>query len=105
MRFFQPVHIPKIQQHRASSDRLNVSYFTDPLCPWSWAMERGWAQLLDKWESSIDVIYKLTGLVVNRNDYRDEPPLSIPACLAVKCIQRQFTHFVSPYLQLLVPIL
>lgn len=50
--------------------RLNMVYYTDPLCCWSWAFEKAWQQL--KQNYSMNVRYCMGGLLSDWNNYNDQ---------------------------------
>jgi len=110
---------------------LKISYYTDPLCCWSWAMEQGWTELLEKWGHRLEISYKMAGITLDGNHFpgwlytdwtiyehpapkemprsdtgypiwlKDAPSSSIPACLAVKCVQLQSPKLAVLFLRLL----
>jgi putative protein-disulfide isomerase len=50
---------------------LTVTYFTDPLCVWSWAFEPVWRRLLQAYEGRIRWRYAMGGMIPSWRDYRD----------------------------------
>ena len=50
---------------------VNIIYYTDPLCCWSWAFEPHWQQLLDRYQDSITVRYCMAGLLESWKSYYD----------------------------------
>jgi putative protein-disulfide isomerase len=50
---------------------VDVTYYTDPLCCWSWAMEPQWRQLRQELGESLTVTYKMGGLLPSWNSYSD----------------------------------
>ncbi|HYD21228.1 MAG TPA: DsbA family protein [Flavipsychrobacter sp.] len=53
------------------ADRLSIVYYTDPLCCWSWAMERHWLRFMEEYKDSISVRYCMTGLIESWQNYND----------------------------------
>jgi putative protein-disulfide isomerase len=51
--------------------RLDIVYYTDPLCCWSWAMNPQLAQFKTAWEGSIQWRYCMGGLLPAWNQYTD----------------------------------
>ncbi|MDB5191848.1 MAG: DsbA oxidoreductase [Segetibacter sp.] len=58
-----------IDQHEA--DRLDITYFTDPLCCWSWGFEPQWRKLRYEFEGKISFRYCMAGLLPSWKDYND----------------------------------
>ena len=52
-------------------DRIRVSYYTDPLCCWSWAFEEQWRKLLDEFGDSIEYRYVMCGMIPDWKSYND----------------------------------
>jgi len=52
-------------------DRVVVTYYTDPLCCWSWAIRPQWEQLREEYEGSLGVTYKMAGLLPSWNHFSD----------------------------------
>ena len=50
---------------------VDVTYYTDPLCCWSWAMEPQWRQLRQELGESLTVTYRMGGLLPSWNNYSD----------------------------------
>src|SRR5687768_10810953 len=50
---------------------LDIVYFTDPLCCWSWAMNPQLAQLKTAWKGTIRWRYCMGGLLPSWNQYTD----------------------------------
>jgi predicted DsbA family dithiol-disulfide isomerase len=45
------------------ADSVEVTFYTDPLCCWSWAMAPAWDRLKAKYGATIKVRYKMGGLL------------------------------------------
>jgi len=44
-------------------DRVEVVFYTDPLCCWSWGMEPQWRKLQYEYRQNLHVTYKMIGLL------------------------------------------
>jgi len=53
------------------ADRLNIIYYTDPLCCWSWAFEPQWRRFRYEFQNYITWQYRMGGLVSSWNNYND----------------------------------
>ncbi len=53
------------------SSRVYVTYYTDPLCSWSWAMEPGWRRLRYAFGDQVQWRYKMGGLVADATEFED----------------------------------
>jgi|SRR5690606_30955153 len=53
------------------ADRIEIVYYTDPLCCWSWAFEPHWQQLLSNFEHKVSWKYCMGGLVPDWESYND----------------------------------
>lgn len=54
-----------------NGDRLNIIYFTDPLCCWSWVFEPVWQQLRDTLAPVLTYQYCMGGMLSSWNEYND----------------------------------
>ena len=54
-----------------ASDRLEITYYTDPLCCWSWAFEPQWRKLLYVFSGQIRYRYCMGGLLPGWKNYND----------------------------------
>jgi putative protein-disulfide isomerase len=52
-------------------DHVEIIYYTDPLCCWSWAMEPQWRRLLHEYDGKISWKYCMGGLIPDWNTYND----------------------------------
>lgn len=50
---------------------VDIIYYTDPLCCWSWAFEPQWRRLLYDYEGQITYRYCMGGLLPSWNNYTD----------------------------------
>lgn len=53
------------------TDRIDILYFTDPLCCWSWAMEPQWRKLVFQYKDYITRTYCMGGLIPSWNGFVD----------------------------------
>jgi predicted DsbA family dithiol-disulfide isomerase len=51
---------------------VEITYYTDPLCCWSWAMEPAWQRLRNEYPDDITVLYKMGGLLPSWTMYNDQ---------------------------------
>jgi len=54
-----------------SADIVEITYFTDPLCCWSWALEPQWQRLLFEYDGHIARKYVMGGLLPEWDKYED----------------------------------
>lgn len=52
-------------------DEFFISYFTDPLCAWSWAFETEWQQLKQHFGHRLHATYHMAGLIPDWKTYND----------------------------------
>jgi len=52
-------------------DKVAITYFTDPLCCYSWAMEPQWRRLQYEYASNIEVQYIMGGLLPDWTSFED----------------------------------
>src|SRR5688572_2904993 len=52
-------------------DRIDITYYTDPLCCWSWALEPQWRKLLYEFNGLISWRYCMTGMIPSWDQYND----------------------------------
>jgi len=58
-----------IQQNEG---RVEIVYYTDPLCCWSWAFEPQWRRLQYKLRDKLSVRYCMGGLIADWKNFNDE---------------------------------
>ncbi|MCB9140533.1 MAG: DsbA family protein [Caldilineaceae bacterium] len=51
--------------------RLHITYYTDPLCAWSWALEPQWRLLQFVLGDQLDFCYCMGGMISDWNRYND----------------------------------
>lgn len=123
------------QQTAQQTDRVQIIYYTDPLCCWSWAFESQWRKLVYTFRDFISYRYCMSGMIADWKNYQDavnsvsrpiqmgpvwmeahhvsgmpfydliwikDPPASsYPACVAVKCAEKQSAKTGELYLRAL----
>lgn len=55
----------------AGTDNIEVTFYTDPLCCWSWAMEPHWQRLRSDHPNDLRVTYKTIGLLPAWDRFHD----------------------------------
>jgi putative protein-disulfide isomerase len=55
----------------ATADGVEVSFYTDPLCCWSWAMAPAWDRLKGELGKGLKVCYKMGGLLPSWGHFED----------------------------------
>lgn len=55
-----------------AADRLEIVFYTDPLCCWSRAVQPQLGKLQQEWETYLQVRYCLCGMIESWQHYRDE---------------------------------
>jgi predicted DsbA family dithiol-disulfide isomerase len=51
--------------------RIKITFYTDPLCCWSWAFEQHWQKLLETYREYITHEYVMGGLIPHWKNYND----------------------------------
>lgn len=54
-----------------AADSIDITYYTDPLCCWSWAFEPAWQKLLQELKGRITYRYVMGGLLPHWKHYHD----------------------------------
>lgn len=57
---------------QAAEGRLNITYFTDPLCCWSWVFEPVWQQLKNDLAPILNYRYCMGGMIPSWSNYNDD---------------------------------
>jgi len=60
------------QELTNNADQVDITYYTDPLCCWSWAFEPQWRKLLYEFNGKIKWQYIMGGLIPSWKNYSDE---------------------------------
>ena len=55
----------------STTDSVEMIFYTDPLCCWSWAMEPDWQQLRQEYGGVLRVSYKMGGLIPSWQHFQD----------------------------------
>src|SRR5690606_32590351 len=58
-------------EKKVMTEPVYVTYFTDPLCSWSWAFEASWRRLLSEFGEALHYSYRMGGLLANWQRYQD----------------------------------
>jgi putative protein-disulfide isomerase len=58
-------------QKPTGADGMEIIFFTDPLCCWSWAMEPHWRKFQDEYGERLRVTYKMIGLLPSWAHFHD----------------------------------
>ncbi|WP_051350305.1 DsbA family protein [Dyadobacter alkalitolerans] len=53
------------------ADRVEIVYYTDPLCCWSWAFETHWQRFLQEYSAYISYQYCMSGLIPDWERFND----------------------------------
>jgi putative protein-disulfide isomerase len=61
----------KAQHLTQESEMVEIIYYTDPLCCWSWAFEPHWRRLKSEFKSRIICKYRMGGLIADWNSFQD----------------------------------
>lgn len=51
--------------------QIQIDFYTDPLCCWSWAFDQHWKKLLERYPHEIDYHYIMCGMIPDWNKYND----------------------------------
>ncbi len=54
-----------------SGDRIDIVFYTDPLCCWSWAMEPQWRRIQYEYRDLLSIRYCMGGLLSDWNNFND----------------------------------
>ncbi len=60
-----------VQEGAAAGAELHVTYYTDPLCSWSWAFEPQWRRLRQECGDQLDWQYHMAGMISDWQQYSD----------------------------------
>ena len=56
---------------RNKADQVEITFYTDPLCCWSWAFEPQWRRLQYEFQNILSARYVMTGLLPAWQNYND----------------------------------
>jgi len=51
--------------------QIRITFYTDPLCCWSWAFDQHWRMLLQNYSNQITYDYVMGGLIARWDNYHD----------------------------------
>ena len=54
-----------------TDQRITITYYTDPLCSWSWAFEAPWRRLRYEFSDRLVWRYRMGGMIPNWRDFND----------------------------------
>lgn len=75
-----------------TADRVEIEYFTDPLCCWSWAFEPQWRKFINENSHLISWRYRMGGMLTDWKSYTDPMnDISRPAQMAPLWLQVKYT--------------
>jgi predicted DsbA family dithiol-disulfide isomerase len=60
-----------MHDNQNKADGIEVTYYTDPLCCWSWALEPHWRRLQYELQDKLRVRYVMSGLLPSWKNYND----------------------------------
>lgn len=76
----------------AQVDRIEIEYFTDPLCCWSWAMEPHWRKFINENKYHLNWRYRMVVMIPQWKNYSDPVnDISRPAQMAPLWQQVKYT--------------
>src|SRR5690242_4446982 len=55
-----------------NAGRVKVTFYTDPLCCWSWAFQEVWQRFTADYANDISYSYVLAGMIPDWNTYKDD---------------------------------
>jgi putative protein-disulfide isomerase len=61
----------KNAENEQQVDRIEIEYFTDPLCCWSWAFELHWRRFINEYQHLFTWKYRMGGLIRDWKSYSD----------------------------------
>jgi putative protein-disulfide isomerase len=64
-------HPPESQNPEKDSKLVSISFYTDPLCCWSWAFDRHWKKFISEFHEEITYEYVMCGLIPDWKTYND----------------------------------
>jgi putative protein-disulfide isomerase len=53
------------------AEQVKITYYTDPLCCWSWAFEEHWQKLQQKFKGLLNIEYRMGGLLSDWKNFSD----------------------------------
>ncbi len=55
----------------AIAEQVKITYYTDPLCCWSWAFEEHWQKLQQEFKGLLNIDYRMGGLLSDWKNFSD----------------------------------
>ena len=62
----------KITEQTREFEKVDITYYTDPLCCWSWAFEPQWARLRQEFKGQIHWKYRMAGIIPDWKNYAEQ---------------------------------
>lgn len=56
---------------QSEAEGIEVTFYTDPLCCWTWAMGPAWRRLMDEYGAKMNVHFKMGGLLPSWKHFAD----------------------------------
>lgn len=86
------VNSGKLRLEERKVDRVQIEYFTDPLCCWSWSFEPHWRKFINENKHQISWKYRMGGMIQDWKTYNDPlNDISRPAQMAPLWLQAKYT--------------
>jgi len=60
-----------VQNEQLHADQIEISYYTDPLCCWSWGFEPQWRRLQYEYGDNITIRNVMSGLIPSWKNFND----------------------------------
>jgi predicted DsbA family dithiol-disulfide isomerase len=60
-----------VQNEQSKADRVEIIFYTDPLCCWSWGFEPQWRRLQYEFQNQLVFKYVMTGLLPGWKNFND----------------------------------
>lgn len=61
----------KVNEQQQTEGRVEITYYTDPLCCWSWAFEPQWRRLRYEFSGKIKWRYRMCGMLPGWDSFED----------------------------------
>lgn len=69
-----------VEKNIEREDRISITFYTDPLCCWSWAFEKHWRQLVTNYRDRITYKLVMGGMIPDWKSYNDPiNSINVPA--------------------------
>lgn len=68
----QRISEPPTKQISDKASEVRITFYTDPLCCWSWAFENVWRKFLHHYAAEVSYRYVLCGMIPDWNTYTDD---------------------------------